>query len=97
MVLAAGLLGEDWRKALETLRRDRSRTPSINAGWPLSAMAGALGVRLEKPGFYALGDGASPLKPEHIFRSLRIMKLTAYLFIGLVVIPVAVGIITVIG
>lgn len=31
-------------------------TPSPNSGWPMSACAAALGIRLEKPGFYVLFD-----------------------------------------
>jgi adenosylcobinamide-phosphate synthase len=43
------------------LRREARRTLSPNGGWPMAAMALALGVRLGKPGVYALNaDGASP-------------------------------------
>jgi adenosylcobinamide-phosphate synthase len=44
--------GGAWRVML----RDHAVTESPNAGWPMSAMAGALGVRLEKVGHYRLGD-----------------------------------------
>ncbi|MBI2771176.1 MAG: cobalamin biosynthesis protein CobD [Burkholderiales bacterium] len=36
------------------LRGEARRTPSPNSGWPMAAMALALGVRLAKPGVYAL-------------------------------------------
>ena len=36
------------------LRREARRTPSPNSGWPMAAMALALGVRLGKPGVYVL-------------------------------------------
>ncbi len=36
------------------LARQASRTPSPNGGWPMGAMALALGVRLGKPGAYLL-------------------------------------------
>jgi adenosylcobinamide-phosphate synthase len=39
------------------LRREAQRTPSPNGGWPMGAMALALGVLLRKPGVYALNDG----------------------------------------
>lgn len=38
--------------------RDGRRPPSPNAGWTMSAMAGALGVELCKPGTYVLNSGA---------------------------------------
>jgi adenosylcobinamide-phosphate synthase len=40
--------------------RDHRRTASPNAGWTMSAMAGALGVSLTKPGAYRLGEGRAP-------------------------------------
>ena len=55
LVAAAALAGGDVPGALRTLRRDAGAPESPNAGWPMSAMAGALGVRLEKPGAYVLG------------------------------------------
>ncbi|MEM1586850.1 MAG: cobalamin biosynthesis protein [Candidatus Bathyarchaeia archaeon] len=87
MVLAAWFLNEDWKSAWRTLQRDKNKTESINAGWPMSAMAGALTVQLEKPGHYILGEGKSVLSPESIYRALHIMELTTLLFITLVTIP----------
>jgi adenosylcobinamide-phosphate synthase len=60
IVLAAGLAGESARGALAVMRRDRGLTASPNAGWTMAAMAGALGVTLEKPGAYRLGAGPLP-------------------------------------
>jgi cobalamin biosynthesis protein CobD/CbiB len=53
----------------------------------MSAMAGALNVQLEKPGFYILGDDKEVLSPVHIMKALRIMELTAALFGILIVFP----------
>jgi len=86
MVLAALFLNENWRESWRILQRDKKNTASPNAGWTLSAMAGALSVQLEKPDFYRLGDGEDP-KPTHIMKALRIMVLTAVLFSVLVVFP----------
>ena len=36
------------------LRAEAQRTPSPNSGWPMAAMALALGIRLGKPGVYTL-------------------------------------------
>ncbi|MFM9900195.1 MAG: CobD/CbiB family cobalamin biosynthesis protein, partial [Polaromonas sp.] len=38
----------------KALRREARRTPSPNSGWPMAAMAIALGIRLGKPGVYTL-------------------------------------------
>ncbi len=43
------------------LREEAHRTPSPNSGWPMAAMALALGVRLGKPGAYVLhAPGRTP-------------------------------------
>ena len=82
MVASAGLLGADWRNSWRILKRDKNKTASPNAGWTISAMAGALNTQLEKQGYYALGDGET-IYPEDITKAWRIMVLTAVLF-GLV-------------
>ena len=56
MVVAAFLLGEDWRESWRILQRDKHKTASPNAGYTISAMAGALNIQLEKQGYYTLGD-----------------------------------------
>jgi adenosylcobinamide-phosphate synthase len=87
MVAAAALLGENWRESWRILQRDKAKTNSVNAGWTMSAMAGALGVQLEKSGHYALGDKGD-ISPAHIRRALRIMELTAVLFGAAVILPI---------
>ncbi len=72
LVAGAALVAERGRGALACLRRDRCRTASPNAGWTMSAMAGALGVALEKPGAYRLGAGDLPVAAD-IERSLRVL------------------------
>ncbi|MEK7700413.1 MAG: adenosylcobinamide-phosphate synthase CbiB [candidate division NC10 bacterium] len=71
IVGGAALAGVSARRALAVMRRDRRRTASPNAGWTMAAMAGALGVALEKPGAYRLGEG-SPPPAEDIERSIRV-------------------------
>ena len=60
-------------RALATLRRDRRRTASPNAGWPMSAMAGALGVQLEKVGHYRLGEPQRAVEAADIAAAGRIV------------------------
>jgi adenosylcobinamide-phosphate synthase len=87
MITGAFILHENWRGSWTILKRDKNRTESLNAGWPMSAMAGALSVQLEKSELYILGDKIDVLSPQHIFRALRLMKLTAFLFMMVVVVP----------
>jgi adenosylcobinamide-phosphate synthase len=86
--LAAGLLlvgaaftNEDAPGGWRTLRRDHNHTASPNAGWPMSVMAGALGVTLEKVGHYRLGDGDGALAEHTITRSLRVFAAAALVYV----------------
>lgn len=83
LVLAAALRGENARQALQILRRDARTTSSPNAGYPMSAMAGALGVELEKVGQYRLGRGLSAPKAGEIRRAVRLMQTAVFLGLGL--------------
>lgn len=89
-VVSAGILSFNWSNCLRILERDHARTESLNAGWSMSAMAGALGVMLEKPGFYALGESSRSLEPDDIVKALKIMKLNVLLFTILVCLPLIV-------
>jgi len=68
--------------------RDRRRTASPNAGWTMSAMAGALDVTLAKPGAYRLGIGRAPGAAD-IERSVHILARAAALSVtGLLILSV---------
>jgi adenosylcobinamide-phosphate synthase len=53
LAVAAPIAGGSIGKSLEIVRRDASKHRSPNAGWPESAMAGALGLALAGPRRYA--------------------------------------------
>jgi len=57
IVLATPFCGASLMGAWKIMWRDSSVTVSPNAGVPMSAMAGALGVELEKVDHYQLGKG----------------------------------------
>jgi adenosylcobinamide-phosphate synthase len=83
IILAARALprrqGFDARGALEVWRADRGRTASPNAGHPMAAMAGALGVRLEKQGDYVLGASRRPPVAADIERAVTLGSAAARL------------------
>lgn len=79
LVAAAGLTAEKPGRALLIWRRDRRRTASPNAGHPMSAAAGALGVALEKVGHYTLGEGLPPPDRDAIVRMVRLLRAAALL------------------
>ena len=91
--LAAGMLwiatailpgmaaGPAWRIMLAHHRR----TESPNAGWTMAAMAGGLGVTLEKLGHYRLGDPAPEPLPKHIGNATRALYGTTVLSAGVAI------------
>ena len=91
LLVAASLFlpGQHPVRAWRIMWRDHSRTESPNAGWPMSAMAGSLGVQLEKltassENVYRLGDQDHPVEHQDITRSVHSMYLVAGLGIVLV-------------
>jgi adenosylcobinamide-phosphate synthase len=72
LVAAAWLAGEQAKGAAQTMLAQHNRTPSPNAGWTMSAMAGALGVTLTKRGVYELAGGATPIDVIIIRRAIRL-------------------------
>jgi adenosylcobinamide-phosphate synthase len=80
MVASARMLGADWKNSLSMLQRDHAKTFSPNAGYPMATMAGALRVKLEKIGHYALGDEQELVSRDKCKFAISIMKLTTLLF-----------------
>ncbi|RYX95864.1 MAG: cobalamin biosynthesis protein CobD [Comamonadaceae bacterium] len=59
--ITAYLLSSGSRLKFGDMRKEAAKTPSPNSGWPMGAMALALGVSLRKPGVYILNpDGRAP-------------------------------------
>ncbi len=74
LVAAAPLAGGSAAGAWQALRCDRRATASPNAGWPMSAAAGALGVALEKVGHYRLNAAARGPEAADIARALALAR-----------------------
>ena len=68
------LTGPNARRSHAIWQRDACRTASPNAGQPMAAMAGALGVRLEKRGAYILYPEGAPAGPDDISRARRLVR-----------------------
>ena len=79
-VIAAWFCRKDVGGAWHIMLRDHRHPASPNGGWTMGAMAGALGVQLEKIGYYKLGDDRRPLVPAVIDASIAIMMGTAVIW-----------------
>jgi adenosylcobinamide-phosphate synthase len=83
LLLAGGaVMGLDARRGARILARDGALTESPNAGRPMAAMAGLLGVELTKAGHYRLGDPLEPLAPAQIDRAWRAVCAAAVLAVA---------------
>lgn len=87
MVLSCFILKEDWKNSIHIMKRDGSKTESLNAGYPMATLAGALGIRFEKIEHYVLGDGNSEINEKHFQSAISIMKITTILFVLIFTIP----------
>ena len=96
MIISSVILQNNWKESYKIMIRDGKKTESPNAGYPMAALAGALGTKFEKINHYKLGDGEITLTKEHVSSAISIMKLTSILFFGIVIIPI-ISILTLIG
>ncbi|HZS41349.1 MAG TPA: adenosylcobinamide-phosphate synthase CbiB [Polyangia bacterium] len=84
LVAGAAICRRSPARALRTWWRDAAATESPNAGRPMAAMAGALGVQLEKVGCYRLGAGGAEPAAGDVERSIAIMAIACALAAALV-------------
>ncbi len=82
----APLYGGSCRGALSIWTRDARKTASPNAGQPMSAAAGALGIQLEKVDHYTLGDDNKPIVPDDIRRAEHMVWYVGSIAIALTII-----------
>ena len=77
IIVAALVRKQNGKSSWRIMRRDHKKTESPNAGWPMSAAAGALGSRLEKTGNYKLGDPLNELTPGMIVSAMALVNTAA--------------------
>ena len=93
LLVAAAVFAKNGRaeRALAIMLRDGRKHHSPNAGWPESAMAGALGLALAGPRHYPeglvadpwLGDGSARAATSDIARALHLYRLACLIEAGL--------------
>ena len=90
MILGALILGYNWKESLYIMRRDSRKLESLNAGFPMAALAGALGTRLEKMNHYTIGNGDIEFTKSHVISAVTLMKVSSILFCGIITVPIIV-------
>ena len=79
---------------LGALRWEASKTPSPNSGWPMAAMALALGVSLGKPGVYTLNAAGRPAEAADTasaqkYASKAVLALVLFAKIAILIIAIS--------
>lgn len=100
VALCASFLRLDWRRSMRTVIRDARLHPSPNSGYPESAVAGALGIRLGGENVYHgirsfrayMGDPLRIMEPEDIIQTSRVMLLCSSIFVCLCAVAAWIGI-----
>ena len=77
--LAARILHMDYSAAVPAAKEEHGKTPSPNSGWPMTAVAAALDISMEKKDVYVMGTGPLPTTND-IRRCLRLVEVTGLLF-----------------
>jgi len=71
-------------RSWKIIKTDAKKTASPNAGYPMSAVAGALDIKLEKTDQYVLGENLPEPQAEDITRARSLVKFSFGLFITLI-------------
>ena len=82
LLLAGAAAGEDIVRGVASLRDERSKTESPNAGWTMSVMAGLLSVTLEKSDCYEIVGGHEPLDTAVLGRCLNVVRICSALILA---------------
>ncbi len=88
IIFLSPLVGGSIRYSLNIWRRYRKATESINAGNPISAMAGVLRVKLEKMYVYTIGEPIEKLDSTTMTKALKISILVAVIWLLITIIIV---------
>jgi adenosylcobinamide-phosphate synthase len=81
LVLSAYLSRRHGQRSWQVALYEHTKTESLNAGWPMAAVAGALDVQLEKTGSYKLGETSTRLIPQTIDNSLKLVQIAMLIWV----------------
>ncbi|MEJ2738739.1 MAG: cobalamin biosynthesis protein [Dehalococcoidia bacterium] len=85
IILSTWIYRKNTAQAWYVMLRDSRKTQSPNAGLIMSALAGALGVQLEKEGYYTLGDELGTLSITTLEDYMHLIAIAAGIWTGLLI------------
>ncbi|MDR0887973.1 MAG: adenosylcobinamide-phosphate synthase CbiB [Candidatus Methanoplasma sp.] len=86
VAFTAWLMRYNYKGVIAAAMEEHRKTPSPNSGWPMTAVAAALGISMEKKDVYVMGKGPMP-SIEDISRCYRLVEWTSIIFILVITLP----------
>ncbi len=86
ITIGAFLMGLDWKAVIPATMEEHTKTPSPNSGWPMTAFAAALDIKMEKTGVYVMGKGHLPTHDD-MRKCCRLLEVSSLVFILLISLP----------
>jgi adenosylcobinamide-phosphate synthase len=86
VAFAALIFGYEHRGVIKAAKEEHGKTPSPNSGWPMTAVAHAAGISMEKTGVYVMGKGNMPTIDD-VTRCYKLVERTSLIFALLVTLP----------
>lgn len=80
IAFTAYLLHMDYKAAVPAAKAEHTKTPSPNSGWPMTAVAAALDISMEKKDVYVMGVGPMPTTND-VRRCLKLVESASAVFI----------------
>jgi adenosylcobinamide-phosphate synthase len=77
---AAWIFGYEHKGVIKAAKEEHTKTPSPNSGWPMTAVAKAMGISMEKKDVYVMGSGNLPTI-EDVTRCYKLVERISMLFI----------------
>ncbi|MCL2509843.1 MAG: adenosylcobinamide-phosphate synthase CbiB, partial [Methanomassiliicoccaceae archaeon] len=86
VTLTALIFGYEYRGVYAAALEEHRKTPSPNSGWPMTAVARAMRISMEKIGVYIMGRGNMP-SIDDVTRCYKLVERTSMIFMLIITIP----------
>jgi adenosylcobinamide-phosphate synthase len=86
VAIAAWIFGYEHKGVIAAAKEEHTKTPSPNSGWPMTAVARAMRIRMEKAGVYVMGKGGMP-SVDDVTRCYKLVERTSLIFVLLITLP----------
>ncbi|MCL2318073.1 MAG: adenosylcobinamide-phosphate synthase CbiB [Methanomassiliicoccaceae archaeon] len=86
VALAAFIFGYEHKGVIKAAEEEHTKTPSPNSGWPMTAVARAMGISMEKKDVYVMGKGELPTIDD-VTRCYKLVERTSLIYVLILILP----------